>query len=136
MLEVEFGASPAAPTPPTTSSNNSVTNPYAPVTTAATEIASSQASGHPRKKHTISDCLVVGQAIKDSNGATVDERVILFVTMPEGGVVDHDFVKAVNGEIRRKRTARHVPAEVRSCSYGLYTLKAAVVSSDVRSRNC
>lgn len=109
VLEVEFGASPAtiAAAPPSTATTNG------PATTAVTSTTGSSTPHLPlAKKHTISDCLVVGQAIKDSNGATVDERVVLFVKMPEGEVVSEEFVKAVNGEIRRKRTARHVPAEV------------------------
>lgn len=37
---------------------------------------------------------------------------MLFVKMPEGEVISEEFKKAVGGEIRRMRTARHVPAEV------------------------
>lgn len=107
VLEVEFGASPAtlaAVSPSIGTTNGSAT--------AAVTSTNSTSHLPPSKKHTISDCLVVGQAIKDSSGSTVDERVVLFVKMPEGEVVSEEFVKAVNGEIRRKRTARHVPAEV------------------------
>lgn len=121
MLEVEFGALPAPPAihPPTTDTSTyksqSITTTNGSATSAtATAITHADATHHPKKKYTIADCLVVGQSIKDTNGAAVDERVVLFVKMPEGEVVDEEFVKAVKGEIRRKRTARHVPAEV-SC---------------------
>lgn len=105
MLEVEFGASPA-----TLPANTTMT------TTTTTNGSATNGIPHPHssapKKHTISDCLVVGQALKDASGAIVDERVVLFVKMPEGEVVSEEFKRAVGGEIRRMRTARHVPAEV------------------------
>lgn len=116
VLEAEFGAA-SSTSPPTSKSavdastvNDSVTAIDA--ITSNDHNASTNDHAPPAKRFIITDCLVVGQAITDSNGAAVDERVILFVKMPEGQNVDEEFVRTVKAEIRRRRTARHVPAEV------------------------
>jgi hypothetical protein len=56
----------------------------------------------------IADALVVGQPI---NGGA-DERVILFLQLPEGRTLHEDLVKRVKHEIRTRRSPRHVPARV------------------------
>lgn len=58
---------------------------------------------------TILDSLVVGQLIEGGS----DERVICFVQLPDGAALGDRLRKAIVGEVRAKRTARHVPAEVR-----------------------
>ena len=57
----------------------------------------------------IVDSLVIGQPIK--GGA--DERVVLFLQLPEGGKLSDDLVNRVKAEIRTRRSPRHVPARVR-----------------------
>lgn len=64
--------------------------------------------------HTIVDCLAVGQSIAKGT----DERVILFVKLLEGQTLGADLEKRIRAEIRARRSARHVPAEVRRyCAY-------------------
>jgi acetoacetyl-CoA synthetase len=58
---------------------------------------------------TIVDCLAVGQKI--DGGA--DERVILFVKLPEGQSLSLDLEQKIKSEIRTRRSPRHVPARVR-----------------------
>lgn len=58
--------------------------------------------------HHIVDSLVVGQAIQGG----VDERVVLFVKLADGRVLDDALCKAVKTEVRGRRTARHVPEKV------------------------
>ncbi|GAB1520069.1 hypothetical protein RhiTH_003142 [Rhizoctonia solani] len=56
----------------------------------------------------ILDSLVVGQSIQ--GGA--DERVILFVKLPEGETLSDDLRKRIREEIRKKRSPRHCPEKV------------------------
>lgn len=56
----------------------------------------------------ISDALVIGQPIDDGS----DERVILFLQLPEGRTLHEDLIKQVKHEIRARRSPRHVPARV------------------------
>jgi len=56
----------------------------------------------------IVDSLVIGQPIK--GGA--DERVVLFLQLPEGGKLSDDLVNRVKAEIRTRRSPRHVPARI------------------------
>jgi hypothetical protein len=58
---------------------------------------------------TILDSLVVGQLTEGGS----DERVICFVKLPEGAALSDQLRRAIGSEVRAKRTARHVPAEVR-----------------------
>lgn len=63
--------------------------------------------------HIIADCLAVGQSFVGSGDAgVVDERVILFVKLHDGGVCSDELRRRVKEEIRRRRTARHVPERV------------------------
>ena len=54
----------------------------------------------------IEDALVVGQTIE--NG--MDERVVLFVKLPEGRVLSRDFERRIQAEVRARRSPRHVPS--------------------------
>ncbi|KAF8681610.1 AMP-binding enzyme [Rhizoctonia solani] len=56
----------------------------------------------------ILDSLVVGQSIQGG----VDERVILFVKLPEGETLSDDLRKRIREEIRKKRSPRHCPEKV------------------------
>lgn len=58
----------------------------------------------------IADALVVGQPINEGS----DERVILFLQLPEGRVLHDDLIKRVKTEIRNRRSPRHVPVRVSS----------------------
>jgi acetoacetyl-CoA synthetase len=60
-------------------------------------------------EYVVKDCLAVGQAIDDG----LDERVILFVELPQGKMLSSDFEKAIKAEIRARRSPRHVPSKVR-----------------------
>ncbi|KAF8655274.1 hypothetical protein AX16_003174 [Volvariella volvacea WC 439] len=62
----------------------------------------------PSAEHKIVDCLAVGQQIE--GGA--DERVILFVKLAEGEALSKPFEDKIRGEIRLRRSARHVPAKI------------------------
>lgn len=57
---------------------------------------------------TIADCVAVGQSI----GGGTDERVILFVKLPEGHTLSPALEKAIKTEVRMRRSPRHVPARV------------------------
>lgn len=56
----------------------------------------------------IVDCLAVGQQI---DGGT-DERVVLFVKLPEGRKLSDALQQRIKAEIRARRSPRHVPARV------------------------
>lgn len=58
--------------------------------------------------HIIEDYLAVGQTIA---GGT-DERVILFVKLQDGFACSDELRKRIKAEIRKRRTARHVPDRV------------------------
>ncbi|KAF9462660.1 acetoacyl-CoA synthetase [Collybia nuda] len=69
-------------------------------------------------EHSIVDSLAVGQKI--DGGA--DERVILFIKLPEGHNLSADFERRVKAEIRARRSPRHVPARIIQVSDIPYTL--------------
>ena len=54
------------------------------------------------------DCLVVGQGIRDGT----DERVVLFVKLEDGCTLSDALITRIRAEIRKRRTARHVPEKV------------------------
>lgn len=58
--------------------------------------------------HTIVDSLAIGQSI---DGGT-DERVVLFVQLPQGETLSPDLEKRLKAEIRARRSPRHVPSKV------------------------
>ncbi|RDB22609.1 Acetoacetyl-CoA synthetase [Hypsizygus marmoreus] len=69
-------------------------------------------------EHTIADCIAVGQ--KCDNG--MDERVVLFVKLPEGRDLSADFEKKIKAEIRNRRSPRHVPSRIIQVTDIPYTL--------------
>ncbi|GLB33820.1 putative acetyl-coenzyme A synthetase N-terminus [Lyophyllum shimeji] len=69
-------------------------------------------------EQTIVDSLAVGQKI--DGGA--DERVILFVKLPEGHVLSADLEQKIKTEVRNRRSPRHVPARIIQTADIPYTL--------------
>ncbi|MBC8374845.1 MAG: acetoacetate--CoA ligase [FCB group bacterium] len=74
----------------------------------------------------IADSLVVGQSWED------DERVILFVKLPEGGVLDDALVKKLKGVIRQNCSPRHVPALILETADIPYTINGKKVEIAVK----
>lgn len=56
----------------------------------------------------VDETLAVGLLVEDG----ADERVILFVKMAEGKVLDEELVKLIKSSIRSARSARHVPSRI------------------------
>ena len=54
------------------------------------------------------DCLAVGQGIRDGT----DERVVLFIKLEDGCTLSDALITRIRAEIRKRRTARHVPEKV------------------------
>lgn len=54
-----------------------------------------------------------------------DERVILFVQLPEGNRLDEALIKRIKDEVRLRRSPRHVPARV--------SLTLIVLNTDVHA---
>ncbi|KAJ7068285.1 acetoacyl-CoA synthetase [Mycena amicta] len=65
----------------------------------------------------IVDCLAIGQTVSES-----DERVILFVKLPQHHVLDSTLESAIRDEIRTRRSARHVPGKILQVADIPYTL--------------
>ncbi|KAF8321164.1 acetoacetate-CoA ligase [Clavulina sp. PMI_390] len=76
----------------------------------------------------VTDALVVGQPI--NNGT--DERVILFLRLPEGASLHDALVKAVKSEIRTRRSPRHVPAKILQVKDVPHTLNGKPVEVPVK----
>lgn len=74
----------------------------------------------------IGDSLVVGQAWQD------DERVILFVKLPKGGVLDDALVKKLKTAIRQNCSPRHVPAIILEIADIPYTINGKKVEIAVK----
>ena len=74
----------------------------------------------------IADSLVVGQAWQD------DERVILFVKLPEGGVLDDVLIKKLKTVIRQNCSPRHVPAIILETADIPYTINGKKVEIAVK----
>ena len=74
----------------------------------------------------IADSLVVGQAWQD------DERVILFVKIPEGGVLDEALEKKLKTAIRQNCSPRHVPALILETADIPYTINGKKVEIAVK----
>ncbi|KAF9568890.1 acetoacetyl-CoA synthetase [Agrocybe pediades] len=75
-------------------------------------------TGPTAEKFIVADYLAVGQ--KTDGGA--DERVILFVKLPDGHELSDEFEQKVKAEIRARRSPRHVPARIIQVSDVPYTL--------------
>jgi len=69
----------------------------------------------------ILDCLAVGQMLDG------DERVIMFVKLPDNEELSPALVQDIKNEIRARRTARHVPAEILQVRDIPYTLNGKKV---------
>ncbi|KAJ6613430.1 acetoacetyl-CoA synthetase [Mycena sp. CBHHK59/15] len=65
----------------------------------------------------ILDCLAVGQTIGGS-----DERVILFVKLPDTQDLTPALERQIKGEVRARRSPRHVPAQIIQVPEIPYTL--------------
>lgn len=74
----------------------------------------------------IADSLVVGQAWQD------DERVILFVKLTEGGVLDEALEKKLKTAIRQNCSPRHVPALILETADIPYTINGKKVEIAVK----
>ena len=74
----------------------------------------------------MADSLVVGQSWQD------DERVILFVKLPEGGVLDEALVKKLKTVIRKNCSPRHVPALILETADIPYTINGKKVEIAVK----
>jgi acetoacetyl-CoA synthetase len=74
----------------------------------------------------IADSLVVGQSWQD------DERVILFVKLPAGGVLDEALIKKLKTVIRQSCSPRHVPALILETADIPYTINGKKVEIAVK----
>ena len=74
----------------------------------------------------VADSLVVGQEFEG------DVRVILFVKLESGVVLDADLVDKIKREIRENTTPRHVPAKILAVDDIPYTLNGKKVELAVR----
>ena len=62
----------------------------------------------PTVEQNIVDYLAVGQKIEGG----MDERVVLFIKLPDGKSLSTDLEQKIKAEIRTRRSPRHVPARV------------------------
>ncbi|KAF5388239.1 hypothetical protein D9615_000421 [Tricholomella constricta] len=69
-------------------------------------------------EYIIVDSLAVGQKVE---GGT-DERVILFIKLPEGHTLSTDLEQKIKAEVRNRRSPRHVPARIIQVTDIPYTL--------------
>lgn len=72
----------------------------------------------PPVEQMILDYLGVGQKIDGG----IDERVILFVKLPDGQKLSTDLEQKIKTEIRTRRSPRHVPAQIIQVTDIPYTL--------------
>ncbi len=75
----------------------------------------------------IADSLVVGQQWQG------DERVVLFVKMAEGKVLDDEMTARIKSTIRANTTPRHVPARIVAVDDIPYTISGKKVEMAVRN---
>lgn len=74
----------------------------------------------------IADSLVVGQKWQD------DERVILFVKLPAGEILESDLIKKLKTVIRKNCSPRHVPAVILQVKDIPYTINGKKVEVAVK----
>ncbi|KAG6919424.1 hypothetical protein DXG01_006307 [Tephrocybe rancida] len=72
----------------------------------------------PAADHIILDALAVGQKI--DNG--MDERVILFIKLPQGIILSPELEHKIRFEVRSRRSPRHVPSKIIQVTDIPYTL--------------
>jgi acetoacetyl-CoA synthetase len=85
----------------------------------------------PTVEQNIVDYLAVGQKIDGG----IDERVILFVKLPDGQRLSTDLEQKIKAEIRIRRSPRHVPAMVcvyRSITGTLFHIRCTIDHSGYR----
>jgi acetoacetyl-CoA synthetase len=78
------------------------------------------------KLESIVESIVIGQDWQD------DVRVVLFVVLREGEVLDDDLAQSVRTTIRQNATPRHVPAKIIQVSEIPRTLSGKIVELAVR----
>ena len=78
------------------------------------------------KLDTIVESIVIGQDWED------DVRVVLFVVLREGEVLDEDLAQSVRTTIRQNATPRHVPAKIIQVAEIPRTLSGKIVELAVR----
>ena len=78
------------------------------------------------KLDTIVESIVIGQDWED------DVRVVLFVVLREGEVLDEDLAQSVRTTIRQNATPRHVPAKIIQVPEIPRTLSGKIVELAVR----
>lgn len=69
-------------------------------------IGTAEIYGQVEKISVVQDCVAIGQ---DWEG---DVRIILFVILNEGCVLDDDLIKEIKTQIRKGASPRHVPAKI------------------------
>lgn len=69
-------------------------------------------------EHLIVDCIAIGQKINHGT----DERVILFVKLPQGEKLSPELEQRIKSEIRNWKSPRHVPARIIQVDEIPYTL--------------
>jgi acetoacetyl-CoA synthetase len=74
----------------------------------------------------VEDSVVVGKKTED------DEKVVLFVKLKPGVVLDDDLVKKIRKNIRSNCSPRHVPSEILTCPDVPYTLNGKKVEVAVK----
>jgi acetoacetyl-CoA synthetase len=75
----------------------------------------------------VSDSLVIGQPWAG------DERIILFVKLEDGTVLDNDLITKIRNIIKKNCTPRHVPAKVLSVPDIPYTINGKKIEIAVKS---
>ncbi|KAJ8509337.1 hypothetical protein ONZ45_g8488 [Pleurotus djamor] len=81
--------------------------------------------------HVIVDSVAVGQSI---DGGT-DERVALFVKLPDGHKLSEELEKDIRGAVRSRRSPRHVPSKILQVQDIPYTLNSKRVEVPVKKAN-
>ncbi|KIX14207.1 acetoacetate--CoA ligase [Dethiosulfatarculus sandiegensis] len=75
----------------------------------------------------IEDSLVVGQEWQG------DVRVVLFIKLNEGAILDEELIKTIKTTIRKNATPRHVPAKIIAVDDIPYTISGKKVELAVRN---
>lgn len=78
----------------------------------------------------VEDSLVIGQQVK--TGKRSDVRIVLFVKLPDGMVLDAQVEKKIRAEIREGASDAHVPAVIKQVNVIPYTRSGKKVETAVR----
>jgi acetoacetyl-CoA synthetase len=79
----------------------------------------------------VSDSIVIGQDTKLKDG-TPDVRVVLFVILTSGMVLDAALKKKISTTVRNQASPRHVPAVILECPAIPYTASGKKVELAVK----